>query len=290
MKRDDLVRALDDYFKVDDVRGDDWDDIFDVVYETPHWRKYVEPKWAKSWNGLMVRGADVVARVATCVFPSDAIFARLQPGTLLFTEHPIDDAQGDIFAPWSLKSFERMKSEGISVYTVHAPLDHHSEVSPSRLIATALGLTSTTTYHQTAEGIPGGSAIIGDSALTIDELAATLQRTLGDDIPVRIVTAPRKAAGRVAVVAGGGADVAALEQSLERGCTTYVTGNAASPCTIPFVRKLHDAFRAKAAEAGVAVVDGTHYGTEKPAQLAMLPWFLARGIEATFEAGQPERR
>lgn len=288
-KRSELVAALDAYFRVPDAEEDSWLNIFEVVYERPVWRDFVEPQWVERSNGLMIKGADDVPRVATCVFPSDEIFARLAPGTFLFTEHPIDDAFGDVFAPWSRASFERMKRDGISVYTVHAPLDHHPDVSPSRLIAQALGLVDVDEYLPIARGIPGGAAVIGSSDMTVTALAERLQVALGAEVPVLVVNAPRVMAGRVAVVAGGGADVGALEQSLDRGCETYVTGNAASPCHIPFVRDLHDAFRRRAEQARINVVDGTHYGTEKLSQLAMLKWFRERGLEAVFEAGRPER-
>src|SRR5262245_51260418 len=144
--RDKIVGELDAYFGVERVTDDDWTAIFEVVYETPHWRGYVEPAWAKRFNGLMLKGADEVTRVATCVFPSDAIIARLAPGTLLFTEHPIDDAPGDVFAPLSKASFERCKREGISIYTVHAPLDQHVDVGPSFLIARHLELVDTQVF------------------------------------------------------------------------------------------------------------------------------------------------
>ena len=98
-------------------------------------------------------------------------------------------------------------------------------------------------------------------------------------MPVEIVSRPREEAGRVAVVAGGGADQAILGASLERGCTTYVTGNAATRCRLEFVQEAVGAFRALAAEHDVAVVDGTHYGLEKPPQLAMVRWF--EGLRAS---------
>jgi hypothetical protein len=75
-----------------------------------------------------------------------------------------------------------------------------------------------------------------------------------------------------------------LEASLERGCETYVTGNAATRCRLEFVQAEVRSFRALAEEAGVAVVDGTHYGTEKLPQLAMLDWFRARGVPAEFRS------
>lgn len=289
MKRDELVAALDAFFRTAEVRGDDWAEIFALVYEDPIWRDYVEPGWVGRWNGLMVKGADTVSRVATCVFPSDAIIARLAPGTFLFTEHPIDDVPGDVYAPWSRASFERLKHAGISVYTAHATLDHHPEVAPSKLIAARLGLRNVEEFLPVATGIPGGSAVIGDAEGDVSAVAAKLQAMLEPEVRVRVLGTPREAAGRVAVVSGGGASVTGLREALRRGCTTYLTGNAASKCDIPMVREIQEAFLAEAAKAGIAIIDGTHYGTEAPAQRAMLDWFRARGVTASFEKGRPER-
>lgn len=289
MRRDALVQLLDEALGVERVRGDDWLQVLSVVYETPYWRDFTEAAWAGRGNGLMVRGADEAEHVVTCVFPSEAILRRVKPRTFVFTEHPIDDAEGDVFAPISTRTFQRLRRDGISVYTAHATIDHHPQLSPSVLIARALRLTQQQTFLPIAQGLEGGAAVLGESALSVTALAAALQTTLGAEIPVRVVSAPREQAGRVAVVAGGGADVKSLEAALALGCTTFVTGNAASPCGIPFVQEIRDAFRKRAAEAGVAVIDGTHYGTEKPAQLAMVEWFAARDIKAGFEPGRPER-
>jgi len=38
----------------------------------------------------------------------------------------------------------------------------------------------------------------------------------------------------------------------------------------------------------VAVIDGTHYGTEKPPQLAMVDWFRALGLDAEFIPDGPK--
>lgn len=290
MKRDALVQLLDEALGVQQVKGDDWVEILSVVYETPYWQTFTEKSWAPRGNGLMVKGADEAEHVVTCVFPSEAILKRVKPRTFVFTEHPIDDAEGDVFAPISMGTFQRLRRDGISVYTAHATLDHHPQLSPSVLIADALGLTKKETFLPIAQGLPGGAAVLGESERSVSELAAALQSTLGAEIPVKVVSAPSEKSGRVAVVAGGGADVQSLEAALACGCTTFITGNAASPCGIPFVQEIRDAFRKRATEAGINVIDGTHYGTEKPAQLEMVKWFGARGITATFEPGRPERR
>ena len=71
-----------------------------------------------------------------------------------------------------------------------------------------------------------------------------------------------------------------LEASLERGCQTYVTGNAATNCRLDFVQEQVRAFRERAEPAGVTLIDAMHYGMEKPPQLAMAEWFRARGLDA----------
>ena len=290
MRLDAVVAALDAYFRVADVRGDDWGGIYEFLYPDPYWREFAEPTYEGRWNGLVVRGADDVERAVTCVFPSDEIVASLSTGTLLFSEHPIafeDDVAG--FAPLARETFERLRRDGISFYHVHAPLDQHPVVSPSRLVADGVGLTGLEEYFPIAEGIPGGAAIVGDSDLTLDGLAVRLRTFLGAEIPVQVLSCPRERAGRVAVAAGGGAERPILEASLDRGCETYVTGNAASVCRLDFVQDAVRAFRQLAEDEGVAVVDATHYGLEKPPQLAMVPWFEELGLPAAFRPGRPER-
>ena len=175
-----------------------------------------------------------------------------------------------------------MRAGAIGFYHVHAPIDHHPDVSPSRLCAAAMDVPVEEEYLPIAEGIPGGAAVIGTSAATVDELAARLQAGLGAEVPVQVVRRRRDTdqAGRVAVVGGGGADRDALQASLDRGCETYVTGGV-------FTRWAEE-FLALADAAGVAVIDGTHYGTEKPTQVAMVEWFRAAGLDAEFIADGPK--
>jgi putative NIF3 family GTP cyclohydrolase 1 type 2 len=181
-----------------------------------------------------------------------------------------------------------MKKRGISFYHVHGPLDQHPEVSPSRLIANGLGLRGLEEYFPIVGGLPGGAAVIGDSRLTLDELTGRLGELLGPEVPVQVVSHPQERAGRVAVVAGGGAQRRILEASLDRGCQTYVTGNAVTKCRLEFVQEDVRNFLALAMEADVAVVDATHYGTEKPPQLAMADWFRKRGVPAEFVPDGPK--
>ena len=111
---------------------------------------------------------------------------------------------------------------------------------------------------------------------------------LGPKIPVLVLTRTQQRAGRVAIVAGGGASRAILEASLERGCETYVTGNAATNCELDFVQTEVREFRALADREHVSLIDATHYGTERPPQLEMVQWFERRGVPARFVENGPK--
>ena len=288
MKLEELVSELDRYFRVPDVRDDDWSRAFEQVYAEPYWLDYVAPGWEGRWNGLMVRGAEDVERVVTCVFPSDRIVETLGPATFVFTEHPLDFADEPGFLPLSRETFETMRERGIGLYNAHAPLDMHPEVSPSRLCAEGVGLRELEEYFPICEGIPGGAAILGESRLTVDGLADALRSYLGPEIKVHVLTRTRPQAGRVAMVAGGGAVVDILEASLARGCQTYVTGNAATNCRLDFVQEQVAAFRRRADKVGMTLIDAMHYGMEKPPQLAMVDWFRSRGLAAEFVPDGPK--
>jgi putative NIF3 family GTP cyclohydrolase 1 type 2 len=284
-----VVSELNKYFRVDDVRGDSWEDLFDMGYGGAPWREALQPGYMRSWNGLMVRGNATVREVVTCVFPSAEIIDSLAPGALLFTEHPLDLVD-EVFTIIDLGKLEHLRRESAGIYQVHAPLDHHPQVSPSRLIARSLRLCEVEEYFPVADGIPGGALIIGSTETTLLDLLSTLKLALGFEVPVNLHSEWRSAAGRVAIAAGGGAQTAMLAASIARGCQTYVTGNALSACPLPAVRQEIEAFAALAAREKISVVDATHYGTEKLPQLEMLSWFADLGLKARFAPGVPERR
>ena len=147
------------------------------------------------------------------------------------------------FLPLSRASFETLKARGCSLYHVHAPLDQHPEIAPSLLLARGIGLERIEDLLPDRSRLSGGAAADGVSSATVDGLADRIRAFLGGDIPVHVLTRTDERAGTVAVAAGGGAEVDVLRGVAERGCTTYVTGNAATNCVVPRVRGSVQAFR-----------------------------------------------
>ena len=279
MRIGELVRALDDEFRVDAAARDDWSALFAQCYAEPYWRGYVEPGYEGRWNGLMVRGGGEVEQAWTCVFPSDEIVDGLEPRTLLFSEHPLDFADRPGFQPLARESFEALRGKGCSFYHAHEPLDRHATLAPSRLLADGIGLDDVRV---------SGKLAVGDSPLSLEGLIARLQDFLGADIPVHVLLRASEHAERVAVAAGRGGRPDLLEQALELGATTYVTGNAGTYSDVEEVQELNRRFRAVAERAQISVIDATHYGTERPSQLRMVEWFTRRGLPARFVENGPK--
>jgi hypothetical protein len=65
-------------------------------------------------------------------------------------------------------------------------------------------------------------------------------------------------------------------------------GECGATTSAPFFGPKFDAFREQAGEREVALVDRTHYGTEKPPQLAMVEWFQRFGMRAQFQPDGPK--
>jgi len=284
----DLADELDAYFHVELVTLDDWSVEHERCYPEPYWRDYVEPGYPERWNGLMVRGGDEVERAVTCVFPSDAIVEALEPRTLLFSEHPLDFADRPGFLPLARASFEELRARECSFYQVHLPLSQHPQVGPSHLLAEGLGLEATREFARTDPGLPAGSAVIGESSLTLEGLIARLRAVVGYDIPIHVLARASGYADRVAVAAGGGGQPEVLAEALALGCRTYVTGNAGTYSEIEIAQRFNREFRVLAEREQLSVIDATHYGTERPPQLAMVEWFAARGLQARFAENGPK--
>jgi putative NIF3 family GTP cyclohydrolase 1 type 2 len=283
-----VTGELDAYFRVDLVTRDDWTAAFEHAYPGEAvWRARVEPGFEGRWNGLMVRGGGEVEQAVACVFPGDELIAALAPRTLLFSEHPLDYADRSGFRPFAAASLDLLRERGSSLYVVHAPLYQHPELGPSRLLAAGLGLEGVDLFHPLDPGLPGGIAARGESWLTVDGLADRARAFLGADIPVHVLTRTAERAGSVVVAAGGGARAELLSAALERGCTTFVTGNAATNSEVERVQERVRAFRRLADAEHVSLIDVTHYGSERPSHLAMVDWFERRGLPASFAGNGP---
>jgi putative NIF3 family GTP cyclohydrolase 1 type 2 len=189
-------------------------------------------------NGLMVDTGRPISRVAAAVNTSfRAIEGAAAAGAELLLVHHTTWASIDLGLKG--RKEEALRRHGVSLYGAHLALDSHPELSPSVVLAGRLGVAVE----------PGARhGVVGRLEGTFDGFVARMGAELG----VRPEAwRNADAFGRVALVAGGAARTSYLEAALEAGCDTYVTGEGLMYTKL-FAR-----------EAGINLVLGTHYATEK---------------------------
>ena len=88
----------------------------------------LEPEFNHKYNGLMLRSSSYVNHVYLAAFPTkeivDEILKTAKGDSLLFIHHPLHINNGpEGVIPLSPKQVQALKTEGVSVYSCHAPLD-----------------------------------------------------------------------------------------------------------------------------------------------------------------------
>lgn len=222
VKLSDVARFLDDYLAVGD-----------------------RPDYPHALNGLQVEGPETVSRFAVAVDASEAVIADAGAWAgLLIVHHGL--FWGGL-QPLTGPHFRRVRlliESGTALYSAHLPLDGHSEVGNSAVLARNLGIDALEPFGD-YRGKPVGWR--GSRAeIRLCDLQASLAALTG--ARVRILPGGPDPVSSVGVVTGGGAST--LGEAAAAGLDVLVTGEA----------QHHHAI--EAAELGVTVLLGGHYATE----------------------------
>lgn len=203
------------------------------------------PDFPHALNGLQVQGSGPVRRVALAVDASQAVINLVNGrADLLIVHHGL--FWGGL-RPLTGPNYRRVKAlidGGIALYSVHLPLDLHSEVGNSAILARRLGFAEPLYPFGDYKGTPIGWC--GKLGLSTDEVEKRLTEiTKG---PVRTLNGGPDWIAKAGVVTGAGAST--LTEAAEAGLDAIITGEA----------QHHHAIEAK--ELGVTVFLGGHYATE----------------------------
>ncbi|MGH2670867.1 MAG: Nif3-like dinuclear metal center hexameric protein, partial [bacterium] len=264
MKTAELAGRLDAFFRVDSYPPDDFAEIETFCREAGiALERHATPSFMRRHNGLMLDNAEEVQRVYTLVFPSDEVLAEVERragggAALIFTHHPMDfETSGRGLLPIGTEWLERLRAAGISLYSAHAPLDCHDSVSTSRALARACGVIS----EDVCAGYHGGYAgVIGwVGPLPFD--AFLEQVRAGCEVERVDCKRYSETVQRVAVVAGGAAFPPMMEEALEAGCDTYLTGDFRVRHGGPWAEEHRPQFDAFVEQAPLNLVGGSHAGT-----------------------------
>ena len=194
-------------------------------------------------NGLVLRSAETVSRVAAAVNTSFHAIARAKftDSDFMIVHHrtwPEIDLE---LVPQKL---DRMKGNGISLYGAHSALDGASGFGNADLLAAALGIIVQERFLPYHGGMAG---IVGRHDRTFAQLAERMRDVLG--VPCEAwenVTTCK----RVAIATGGAGSTTMLEEARQHGADTYITGEGS------MYTKLY------ARERGINLIFGSHWATE----------------------------
>jgi putative NIF3 family GTP cyclohydrolase 1 type 2 len=265
MKTADLAVKLDDFFHLDRFHSDDFGAIIDFCQEENiPIAEYATATFLHRFNGLMLNNADDVERVFTLVFPSNDVLSEVErraagAPSLIFTHHPMDMETGNRgLVPIPEAWLQRLREVNISLYAAHAPMDCHETVSTSRALARAIGVPA----EETFAGYFGGHAGVHGriDPVSFEQFAERLRSALElDDVEFE---RSHDSVEHVAVVAGGASYPPLMQEALDAGCDTYVTGDYRIRHGGPWAEEHRPEFDAFVDSLPLNLFGGSHYGTE----------------------------
>lgn len=222
MQRDELVRYLDRYLRIDAI-----------------------PDYGP--QGLQVEGAGEVTRIAFTVDAGQpCIDAAIKVGAQMQLVHHglFWGAQELIRGPFGRK-VQRLLQANLNLYAAHLALDAHPEVGNNVELARLLDL-AVESWFCNVKGTDIGVIAQAADGLTVEALAGGIKARLGAE--PRVLAHGPALVRRVAIVSGGGIDYAREAAAL--GADTFVTGETS-----------HAHFY-DAVEQGLNVLFAGHYATE----------------------------
>ena len=205
------------------------------------------PDYATALNGLQVAGPEEVQSVAVAVDASEEVVeAAVQGGAdLLLVHHGMF---WDGLRPITGRRFRKLKlmlDNDLALYSVHLPLDGHSEVGNGALLARALGLTDLEAFGDYKGASIGWAGRLEDVPAR-EAFGDRIAGALGSS--VHVIPGGPAHVDRVGVVTGGGASF--TEAAADAGLDALVTGEGSHHTHVD------------AMELGVNVYFGGHYATE----------------------------
>lgn len=255
------------------------------------WRKRLEPvselvedRFLEKGYGTVFRNSEKTSKVYTSVFPSEKVIKEILEeidggkGAILFTHHPVswDITEEPVFKPLRENLLEDMEEKSLSLYSLHGPLDNYGQYSTSTVLAQVLGLMPEKSFAE-GNGVKNG-VICQKGPETVEELEDTFRNAVEHEVDVRAYGGRR--IEKVGVVAGGGLQKKFLEEMVEEGVKTLVTGVTRRN---EFTEEVHRF----AEENGINVLGGTHYSTEKFAMQKLCGYLENLMLDTDFIPGEP---
>lgn len=235
MNLNQLSAAIDEFFNVSAYVETDWQ-TFIPEANRGSIQRFLRSGFDETWNGLMLENIpedNNIERVYLSVFPDqdilDTIIAREvergASGAMIFTHHPFDYSERDAaFIPINTAQLEELREHHISLYSCHAPLDCHTEISTANALADALGLEEQVRFANYYGGKAGIHGKLTDT--TFQELGEQLAEVCElDALRYDQIRHNAQHVHHIGLVPGGGADPDVIQEAIDLGVDTFITGH-----------------------------------------------------------------
>ncbi len=271
MDAKELYQKLDEDFELD-LCKDDWSKM--------DYNEYISENFRKRYMGVLLDNSISIESVCTAVFPSDLVLDKIlksgKKEVLLVTHHPMvwDIRKApQIFTDINLKFLPILKERQISIYTIHVPLDKNSKYSTTTNLAKVLEIAPEGEFFEYF-GVKVG--IYGKTELkTPEELAEKLRAVVGHKVKLWKYGSNEINDNYVALVAGGGNEVEIVQEIIDLGINTYITG-------ITLLNEYSKPTHAFEENQKINLIGGTHYSTEKFACIALCDYFKKIKLPCKF--------
>lgn len=219
-------------------------------------------------NGLQVEGKPVIRRVITGVTACQALIdAAIAHGADAIVVHHGYFWRGEDMriAGQKYKRISSLIQNQINLLAYHLPLDAHPEIGNNAQLGQLLGLTSDGYFGDENLGWMGSW---GPEKVPDIKAATTLIQQVLDRTPL-VIGDPAKSPGKVAWCTGAAHSY--LEQAINAGADTYISGEISEPI-------VH-----LARESGVTYIAAGHHATERYGVMALGKLLQEKfGLECEF--------
>lgn len=232
IKRDELVKFLNEMLKLKDFPGD------------------------ISNNGLQIEGREKVEKILFAVDACQEVFdiAKEEKCDFIFVHHGISWGGGlKRWVGMDARRFAALFNNGISLYGCHLPLDAHDTYGNNAVLSDIVGLKNRKAFFE-YDGAEIGFSGNFDRAQSLENIAAVLGEAL--EITPLLRGDAQKLISSAAIVSGGGG-IDSLFAAKAAGCDLLITG------------EMEHIMHHPAKELDVAIIALGHYASETTGVLAM---------------------
>ncbi|MDP3882362.1 MAG: Nif3-like dinuclear metal center hexameric protein [Nanoarchaeota archaeon] len=271
-----VVSTLDEEFDVENVK-DDWSWMFDELFVKKSVGSF---RKEKKNTGLLIANSHEVNKIYTAFSPSryvlEAIRMKGIANSLLVVKHPFDwdgGKNGLGFINFKERDYQLMESMGISIYSLHTPLDKNRN---DKVVSTAYAFAKVIKMrpeYEFASDPSNPRILIGLIGKVNEAKLSALVKRINSILDYRVkLMKVTDNVGKVAIVTGGGFVPEIIQEAKDNGITTFITG-VITPNASEYSRKNYKKTFTEVKRIGINIIGCSHYLTEKWAMEFSIPYF-----------------